>query len=67
MLNTAFTFHSAASHAHGFLDLVIDAVVRGTVYQIVHAVFRGQSQIAVIGIGVGILFIAWALYSLRRR
>lgn len=67
MLAALAHFHPAASHTHGFLDLVIDAVVRGTIYQVVHATFRGQSLLAVLGIGLGILCIAGALYSIRRR
>lgn len=67
MLAALAHFHPAASHSHGFWDLVVDAVVRGTIYQIVHAAFRGQSLLAALGIGLGILCIAGALYSLRRR
>ncbi len=67
MLTAAFTFYPAVSHGHGFMDLVIDAVVRGVIYQVVRAVFHGHSLPAVLGIGFGVLLIAWALYSLRRR
>lgn len=62
-----FHFQPTVSHAHGFADLVIDALVRGVIYQMVRAVFQGQSLLVVLGLGLGLILIAWALFGLRRR
>ncbi|MFP3709717.1 hypothetical protein SB783_37520 [Paraburkholderia sp. SIMBA_009] len=52
--------------AHGIVDMVIDAVVRSSVYRMVGAVMHGHDLAATLGIGVSLILGAVAVRYLLR-
>ncbi|KVE37278.1 MULTISPECIES: hypothetical protein [Burkholderia] len=61
-----FGAYSGGHGAHGILDLIIDSVVRSSVYRMVGATMHGHDLAATLGIGVSLILGAVALRHLLR-